>query len=117
MELLHRIADAAAPPRVLGLTASYANDGAKTWEEFQESRRSLEVEPAAAAAAVGILLLLLDSTMIIVIVLISTDWDGGSTVYHWKGPSQTVIAMVFAPSKLKRIINLLGYSSSTGAWY
>ena len=30
-------------PRVLGLTASYANDGAKTWDEFSESLHTLQV--------------------------------------------------------------------------
>ena len=30
-------------PRVLGLTASYANDGAKTWDEFAESLQTLQV--------------------------------------------------------------------------
>ena len=29
-------------PRVLGLTASYANDGAKTWDEFSESLHTLQ---------------------------------------------------------------------------
>lgn len=29
-------------PRVLGLTASYANDGAKTWDEFAESLQTLQ---------------------------------------------------------------------------
>jgi hypothetical protein len=32
-----------AVPRCLGLTASYANDRATTWEDFLESRRSLQV--------------------------------------------------------------------------
>ena len=32
-------------PRCLGLTASYANDGAKTWEDFLQSRRTLQVAP------------------------------------------------------------------------
>ncbi|CAK9083173.1 unnamed protein product [Durusdinium trenchii] len=39
-EILHRIASSS--PRVLGLTASYANDKATTAEGFQQSRRTLQ---------------------------------------------------------------------------
>ena len=46
-ELLHRLAAESRQlrhvPRCLGLTASYANDRAKTWEDFLESRRTLQV--------------------------------------------------------------------------
>lgn len=45
-ELLLRLSQesrASCPrPRCLGLTASYANDGAKTWEDFLQSRRTLQ---------------------------------------------------------------------------